>query len=106
MENEDRSNSQGNDEVNSREILDSFKRRQEMQAYAICQGVTARSNVNHNHSIKSHRQNATHMSYQFHPVSDNRCREAQNCLPKRNEIEKSTRTWQMSKICILFANLL
>ena len=70
IENEDRSNSQGNDEVNSREILDSFKRRQEMQAYAICQGVTARSNVNHNHSIKSHRQNARHMSYLFHPVSE------------------------------------
>lgn len=70
IENEGSSNSQGNDEVNSREILDSFKRRQEMQAYAICQGVTARSNVNHNHSIKSHRQNARHMSYQFHPVSE------------------------------------
>ena len=70
IENEGSSNSQGNDEVNSREILDSFKRRQEMQAYAICQGVTARSNVNHNHSIKSYRQNARHMSYQFHPVSE------------------------------------
>ena len=70
VENEDRSNSQGNDEVNSREILESFKRRQEMQAYAICQGVTARSNVNHNHSIGSHRHNTRHMSYQFHPVSE------------------------------------
>jgi len=23
--------------------------------------------------------------HQFHPDSDNRCREAQNCLPKRND---------------------
>jgi len=35
--------------------------------------------------------------HQFHPDSDNRCREAQNWLPKRNEIKKLTRTWQMSK---------
>ena len=38
--------------------------------------------------------------HQFHPDSDNRCREAQNCLPKRNEIKGLTRTWQMSKNCI------
>jgi len=38
--------------------------------------------------------------HQFHPVSDNTFREAQNCLPKRNEIKGLTRTWQMSKNCI------
>jgi len=43
--------------------------------------------------------------HQFHPVSDNRLREAQNCLPKRNEIEKLTRTWQMSKSCIFFLQI-
>jgi len=38
--------------------------------------------------------------HQFRPDSDPRCREAQSSLPKRNETENLTWTWQMSKSCI------
>jgi hypothetical protein len=46
--------------------------------------------------------------HQFHPVSDNRCREAQNCLPKKeiklNKIEKDLANVQI--LHLFFANLL
>ena len=42
-----------------------------MQAYAICQGITAKSSsAIHSNSMATFSQNARLASYQFHPVSE------------------------------------
>ena len=70
-QNPDFSKSQNSNEVDSKDILDSFRRSQVMQAYAICQGITAKSSSSiRNNSMATFSQNARLASYQFHPVSE------------------------------------
>jgi len=71
VEHEDHSKSQNSNEVDSKDILDSFRRSQVMQAYAICQGITAQSSsAIRSNSMATFSQNARLASYQFHPVSE------------------------------------
>ena len=61
--------SQENHEVDPKEILESFRRSQVMQSYAICQGVTAKAS-GQNSFIRGYSQNMRHASYHFHPFSE------------------------------------